>query len=495
MKKLTLFLLSITIFFSSKGNDHSGISLRQLEKQVEIFSKDPSLRTASWGFVVYNVRTGEELHSVNPDLSLIPASALKIVTTATALNILGKEYRYETLLQYCGQIDDKDILHGNLYILGSGDPAFGSPHMKDTETTEEIFEKWFEALQKLGIKKVEGQIIADESVFDNELVPREWTWEDVGNYYGAGSSGLTVRENKYTIYFEPDLTPGKPARVLKTDPPLPWVDFINQVYTAQPHTGDNVYILGSPFSNKRWLTGTVPAGVAKFGVRGSMPDPAYFCARHFHDFLKEKGLQITEKPTTSIMLQEKNIFKVEKRYTIAIHNSPPLKKIIERTNTNSVNTYAENLLKTIALKEQMTGTTNAGIKTVKEFWSNKGIDIQGFYMHDGSGLAQKNRITPKQLAHILKLSADSPNSNPFFESLATAGHTGTLSHLFRGMPSQDILIAKSGFLSNVIAYAGYTKTKSNELIAFVLIVNDYDDTARIMRNKMIELLDSITQLK
>ncbi len=495
MKKTILLLALLITFLLSEGNDNLSEGINHLKKQVESFAKDHSLRTASWGFVVYDVMTKEEIMSVNPDLSLIPASTLKIVTTATALNNLGKDFQYETLLQYSGNIDKKGRLHGNLYIVGSGDPTFGSSHMEHTDNIEEIFDKWFDSIQKLGINKIKGQIIADESVFDNELVLREWTWEDLGNYYGAGSSGLTIRENKYTVFFEPDLTPGKPARVLKTDPPLPWVNFINQVTTAEPGTGDNVYILGGPFSNTRWLTGSVPAGVAKFGVRGSMPDPAYFCTRYFNDYLKKKGIQITEKPTTSRMMKENSYFEPPERYTIAIHNSPPLHKIVKRINTNSVNTYAENLLKTIGLKEQMKGTTNAGIRYIKEYWSNKGIDLQGLYMHDGSGLAQKNRITPKQLAHMLIISADSPRPNPFIESLAVAGRTGTLSHLFRGMLSQNILVAKSGFLSNVIAYAGYTNTKNNELIAFALIVNDYDDSARIMRNKMIKLLDDISHLK
>ncbi len=494
MKQLKLTLALFIIFFSSEANNNPDKSLRKFKKQAEIFAKDPSLKTASWGFTVYNVMTGEEIISVNPDLSLIPASTLKIVTTGAALNILGKDFRYETLLEYTGKIDDTGVLHGNIYIKGSGDPTFGSPHMNDTKPFDEIFSNWIDSVQKLGTKEINGKVIADESVFDNELVPREWTWEDVGNYYGAGSSGLTIRENKYTVYFEPDLTPGKPARVLKTDPPMPWIGFINQVNTAEPNTGDNVYILGSPYSNTRWLTGTVPAGIAEFGVRGSMPDPAYFCARHFNDLLVENGIQISEEPTTSRIIQESYRFEPQERYTLARHLSPPLEKIVERVNTHSVNTYAENLLKTIGLNKQGEGSTKAGIKSVKEFWSNEGIDIQGLYMHDGSGLAQKNRITPQQLTDILVNLANGPQASPFLESLAVGGRTGTLSHLFGGDLSQDNLIAKSGFLSNVIGYAGYTNTKNNEFLVFVLIVNDYDGPARMMRNKMIKLLDNISHL-
>ncbi len=494
MRKIKLSLALFLILFSSEANNNPGKSLNKLLKQVDSFAKDPALKTASWGFVAYNAMTGEEIISINPNLSLIPASTLKIVTTGAAFNILGDDFRYETLLQYSGKIDDNGILHGNIYIKGSGDPSFGSPHMDETKHFEEIFTNWVDSVKDLGITQINGKVIADETVFDNELVPREWTWEDVGNYYGAGSSGMTIRENKFTVYFEPDLTPGKPARVVKTDPPMPWITFVNQVSTAEPRTGDNVYILGGPYSNTRWLTGTVPAGVAKFGVRGSMPDPAYFCARYFNELLAENGIKTTEEPTTSRIIQEKLRFEPEERFTIAIHHSPPLEKIIKRINTNSVNTYAENLLKTIGLYNMAEGSTNAGIKSVKEYWSNTGIDIQGFYMHDGSGLAQKNRITPKQLADILIHMSEGSYAYPFMKGMAVAGRTGTLSNLFKGELSQDQLIAKSGFLSNVLGYAGYINTKGNDFLVFVLIVNDYDDSARVMRNKMINLINSISHL-
>lgn len=497
MKKLLIFfvlLLSVLLVSSTnKKNDYSNIN--ELKTKVEEFGKDPSLKTASWGVVVYDVQSGNKLLSVNPDLSLIPASTIKIVNTGCALNILGKDFKYETILQYSGNIDDNGRLNGNIYIQGSGDPTFGSAFMDGAKDIDEIYYTWVDSIKNIGINKVNGRIIIDESVFDNELVPREWTWEDIGNYYGAGSSGFTVNENRYTVYFKPGEAVGDPVKILYTDPLLPWIDFINQLTTAKPKTGDNVYILGSPFSNTRWLTGTIPAGVEKFGVHGSMPDPAYFGAKYFHDILISEGISIKEKPTTSRILQENDSFEVIERYTIANHYSPELNSIIKRINTNSVNTYAENLLKTIAYNEQNNGTLDAGIESIKKYWSTQGIDIQGFNLYDGSGLAQKNRITPRQMAQILLAMTSSPYGESFMESLAVAGRSGTLSHLFRGMISQDILIAKSGFLSNVIAYAGYTKTRNGNSVAFVFIVNDYSNSTIMMRNKILSVLDKITQIK
>ncbi len=486
--------LTVAILFSVLAECFSGEKdkLSSFRKEVEVFSQDPTLKSANWGFALYDVKTGEKMKSVNLNTSLIPASNMKIVTTATALNILGKDYKYKTSLKYSGDIDKEGTLYGNIYIVGSGDPTFGSSLMDETESMNEIFDKWVDAVKEIGIKKVKGRVIVDETIFDDEIVPREWTWRNIGNYYAAGSCGLTINENKYTVFFKPDLTVGKSAEVLRTEPDISWMEFVNLVTTAERNTGDNVYILGAPYSNTRRLTGTVPAGVAEFGVRGSMPYPAYLCARKFHDVLLNNGISIAIDPSTVRYLNENKEFEFEETIEIINHYSPPISDIIRRTNTNSVNTYAENLLKTIGVFEQGKGCFNAGIEAIEEYWSNEGVDLHGFSMYDGSGLAQKNKITPGQLAKIYLMMANNSESEVFKESLAVAGKTGTLSHLFHNTPSQDNLIGKSGFLSNVIAYSGYTTTINGDLKVFVLIVNDYEGSSIAMRNKMVNLINQIT---
>ncbi|MBW6497485.1 MAG: D-alanyl-D-alanine carboxypeptidase/D-alanyl-D-alanine-endopeptidase, partial [Bacteroidales bacterium] len=280
--RLLLLVPALLFFFSFSGQSPAP---NYLERELNRFASDPALKNASWGFCVIDIETGRTVVSRNEHQALVPASTQKVLTTASALMVLGPDFRYETTIGYSGRIDAGGVLHGDLIIKGSGDPSFGSSTMDDSLNLEKVFSVWLLAVYKAGIRQINGRVLADESVFDQELIPRKWLWEDMGNYYGAGASGLTANENMYTVYFQPGNAVGQPARVVMTEPQIPAMEFNNQVTTGPRGSGDQVYIFGAPYQMQRTLTGTVPLGSSNFPVRGSIPDPPFFVAAAFSEFL------------------------------------------------------------------------------------------------------------------------------------------------------------------------------------------------------------------
>jgi serine-type D-Ala-D-Ala carboxypeptidase/endopeptidase (penicillin-binding protein 4) len=462
-----------------------------LENELRTFSADPALKNASWGFMVADVKTGREIVAINPDLSLIPASTHKVITTLTSLALLGSDYRFETLLQYTGTIKG-NRLQGDIIIKGNGDPALGSIQMNDSLALDKVFALWAKALKDAGIRKIEGNVIADGSAFDDHMIPPKWYWEDMGNYYGAGAHALTANENMYTVFFNPGNLEGSPARVVKTEPEILGMDYINHVTTGPRRSGDRVYIYGAPYGNIRWLTGTVPLGENNFGVRGSIPDPGFFVAHAFYKYLDANGINVEGQPVTHRIAKE--LPAAESRIVLSRWYSPQLINIAARTNLNSVNTFAENLIKNLGKEILNEGSFSKGSEVTTAFWSEKGIDTDGMRIHDGSGLSAFNNVTARQLTGMLMFAAaDESLYSSLIEGFPVAGRTGTLSGLFRNTTSEGVLMAKSGFLSNVRSYIGYTQCRNGNLIAFTLIVNNYSGSAIDMRNKMVRLMDAITR--
>ncbi len=464
----------------------------KLELELQKFVTDQTLKNAAVGFVVMDLENGKTVVSHNPNLALVPASTLKLITTASALQILGPNFCYETVLGHTGEVNSEGVLNGSLVIKGSGDPSFGSTEVRGAPSLEDIFDRWLKTLNSKGIKRITGQVIADESVFDYELIPRQWIWEDMGNYFGAGTSGLTVNENMYTVFFGPGSTIGSPARVVSTTPEVPQMTYVNLVTTGSRNSGDQVYIFGAPYQNQRTLTGTVPLGSNNFPVRGSIPDPPMFVAQAFHQFLNSKGIEVRQEPTNQRIRHQNGKAAPEISQVISRHVSPSMVNITHRTNLRSVNTLSENLLKTIGVKEKGEGSFAKGAEAIKEFWAQKGLDTDGMFLFDGSGLAPANRLTVNQLAQVIISALNHQTGNVYSEGIPIAGKTGTLANLFKGTKSEGVLRAKSGFMGNVRAYAGFTTNATERKLVFALIVNNFSGTSAEIRDKMVTLMDAVT---
>lgn len=364
------------------------------------------LSQASMGVYAVKSDTYEVLIDKDSDLSLIPASCLKIVTTGAALHLLGPDKRFETHLEYDGTIDQDHSLKGNLYIRGGGDPCLGSSRVEGNPSWQRQIDIWVEAVQKQGVKRIEGKVIADASKWEHSLAAPSWSWEDLGNYYGAGACALSFNENSYVLYFKPGKNVGDKAEIVRTDPPILGIHLLNEVTTGPEGSGDGACIYGCEYFPYQCVRGTVPAGVEQFSIRGSIPDPAQFCADMLVHGLHEKGIPVDQRDLAR-----------GERLVIHVTLSPTVKEIVYWANQKSINLYAEHLLKKMGEEVFHEGSTDAGVGAVTNFWKMQGIDLNGFHMVDGSGLSRKNVVTAKQLVGMLQKMKKSKYSEPFFASL------------------------------------------------------------------------------
>ena len=487
-----IIILSFSCFACFSQNS----SVIRLNKEIEELNTDISMKHASYSILIKNITSGKVIYGMNPEQSLIPASVMKIPVTAAALSIMGSSNRFTTSIGYNGNIDTEGTLDGNIYIIGCGDPAFGTTRIGNEFSTDSIFRKWYKAIRKIGVKKVNGAVIADASIFDEELIPSSWLWDDMGNYYGAGASGLNINENSYKVVFQPAANEGDIAKVLAFEPELSYMNIINKVTTGKPASVDNVIIYGAPYSNARVIEGTVPSDKASFEVKGSMPDPSYYCAYAFHYFLLHRNIICGMRPTTvRIQSQQKNYTKQEVTF-ISAHLSPTLENIIDYTNTFSINSYAEAVLKMTGYNSLGEGSVKAGVKAVKSFWKSKNIDLDGLVMTDGSGLSPADRITSAQLVSMLEyIYKDKTISNAFIKSLPLAGVSGSIRNNFKGTIAENNLCAKSGFMNNVRAYAGYVKNRKGDQIVFAIMINNYNDTPGALKTRIENILIKVAELE
>ncbi|MGQ0828749.1 MAG: D-alanyl-D-alanine carboxypeptidase/D-alanyl-D-alanine endopeptidase [Bacteroidota bacterium] len=468
-------------------------SQNKLNTEIEKLKNDIALKHAIWSVCVMNAKKDSIITEYNSNLSMVPASTLKIVTTGAALSILGSDFTFETQLQYDGVLDTiTGILKGNLYIMGGGDPTLDSEYFKSKKDSLSTVEKWALILKDKGIKKIEGAIIGDASIFDDNMVPSQWIWADMGNYFGAGASGLSYHDNKYTLYLKSGEVKSQTS-INKIQPEIEGLQMVNAVTAGG--NDDNAFIFGSPYSNYRMAQGTIPANKNNYEVEGSIPDPPLFCAQSLEQALKNLSITVSEKASTTRLLKENNKYQATNRKILHKHYSPTLDKIVYWTNLKSNNLYAEHLLKYIAYKKTGIGKESEGTDIITAFWKNKGVDISGFFMNDACVLSRANAITTKTETQIFRLMVKDKNFKAFYDSFPIAGKSGSLGNLCEGTCAENNLRAKSGYITRARGYAGYVKNKKGEQLCFSILANNYECSPTEMKKKLERILIAIAEME
>lgn len=447
----------------------------QLQEKINQWKNSPALSNAGICFSVTDSQSGQTILQTEPQISLVPASIMKVVTTATALEMLGPEYRFKTLLSYSGTIRN-DTLFGDLQIIGGGDPTLGSVYFPETRNFQE---EWLKVLQQNNIRVITGKLVVDASVYESQMIPGSWVWEDLGNYYGAGASGLTVYDNLYEIHLQSPETADQPTKFLKTVPEIPGLELVNEVRSSNTNS-DQAYVFGSPDDSRRAIRGTIPKGKTDFVVKASMPNPPALLASEFSQKIKSSGIQFSGE-TAFEKAAPNGIVLIE---TL----SPPLSEIIRETNYESINLFAEHLLKHLAWQKTGLGATREGCKQIVQFWKEKGMDTNGFFMNDGSGLSRFNAFTARHLVFILNyMKNQSPYAADFYQSLPAAGK-GTLTAFSTELLPGETVKAKSGSMTRVRCYAGYLKTTSGKEFTFTVMLNNFSCSQSEATRKIQELL-------
>ena len=457
----------------------------QTPAPVKWLLQAPYMRGASFSLVVKDVQEGRTVYSYDTDRLQSPASVLKTVATATALEILGEDYRYPTTLEYDGILEN-GTLEGNLYIKGSGDPSslFAPGQNKFLST-------WIAALQKAGIKHITGSVISDESIFDTEGVSIKWLREDMGNYYAPGSYGISIFDNMYKLSLQTGAAGTRP--VLKgTEPDIPFIRFKNYLKAA-PVSSDSAYIIGAPLDDVRYLYGVLPANREAYVLKGDIPDPALYLARYLTDQLQQKGIRVDGSPSCYRIEVEENRWKKGERKEIVTTYSPTLREIASICNHVSHNLYADALVKTVGLqykprRNEMISSFGRGVQVVKEYWEKKGLDVFPLRMNDGSGLAPADKVSAGFMGELLVyMATESAVSDAFIASLPQAGIEGSVRNFLKGSKLQGKAHLKSGGITGVRSYAGYI-TKDGRTYAVAVFSNNYSCPMSRMTRALEKLL-------
>jgi len=477
MKLFTTIIVCLIILFPGK-------TLAQ--PAIERFLGSKYMSGASVSIMIKDIDSGTIVCSYDAEREVIPASVLKTVTTAAALEILGERFRYETAIMYDGKITDT-ILDGNLYIRGSGDPSTGAFDMGADR--DKIIRQWIKAVKNVGIRRITGAVIADESIFDTEGISMKWMREDIGSDYGQGCYGLNIFDNCYSLYLK-TIEPGTKPEIVKIEPDIPELFFKNYL-TATNVAKDSMFIIGFPYSNERYLYGTIPANRSEYKLKGDIPDPAIFTAQYFTRLLEKENITVDKAPTCHrILLHDGNWQKPERKLLITTY-SPPLKDLVRITNNVSNNLFSDAFLKTIGLKyrsDEVISSFDKGIMILKNHWEEKGLNTSSLWMFDGSGLAATDKITANFLCDLLSyMATKSPASKSFIESLPRVGIEGTVANTLRGSALQGNARLKSGSMSRVRSYAGYI-TKDNKQYAVAVIVNNFSCNQAQMKTDIEQLL-------
>lgn len=491
MVKQIVYLLLIICCITSAG--------AQTPQPVKQLLKAPYIQGATFSLMVKEVDNGKVLYSYDAGREVIPASVMKIVTTATALELLGADFRYPTTLEYDGEIKG-GVLHGNLYIRGSGDPTLGSSHFapdRSTYTPDQntFIPQWIAALSKAGIKRIEGAVISDESLFDTEGISLKWVAEDLGSYYGAGSYGLSVFDNLYTLTLKTGVAGSRP-QIIGSEPDITTAIHFHNYLKAGKVTTDSSFITGSPFSAERSIYGVVPSNREVYALKGDIPDPALFLAGYLTDRLDKAGISVGGSPSCYRIEAEAGKWNEGKKKELTTTYSPSLKEIVRVTNEVSHNLFADALIKTIGLsyqprKGEVVSSFNRGIQVLRAHWEKKGIDVSSLWMYDGSGLAITDKVSANFIADLLcYMATDSEMSEAFINSFPRAGMEGSVRNFLKGTSLQGKARIKSGSMSRVKGYAGYV-TWEGKQYAIALFVNNYSSDGRPMTQALERMLTAL----
>lgn len=462
-QNITQKVLSSALFILWAGISFAQTNALAVQQLLASWQAEGRLSTASIGVAVSDSESGQVLFQTKPQQSLVPASILKLVTTATALEVFGPEFRFQTTFCLSGTVRN-DTLFGDLQIIGGGDPTLGSSYFPENN---HFREDWIKAIKDKNIRVVSGNLVLDASIYESQSIPDTWMWGDIGNYYGAGASGISVYDNLYRIHLKSPTEPGMPTKLGSIHPQIPGLEIRNEVLSSNINS-DQAYIFGSPMDMRRVIQGTIPKNKSDFVIKGSIPNPAALLASQFREKLTDSGiafLGITKFEKVNV-IESQELVRV-------VNRSPALRDIIKVTNHKSINLFAEHLLKHLAFQSSGLGTTKEGCYFIINFWKDKGLDMDGFFMNDGSGLSRFNALTSMQLVQILDyMKTQSAWSVDFNESLATAGKGTLTSFKSIDFPSNS-LRAKSGSMTHVRCLAGYLNTESGKELSYCIQLNNF----------------------
>ncbi|SHI62278.1 D-alanyl-D-alanine carboxypeptidase / D-alanyl-D-alanine-endopeptidase (penicillin-binding protein 4) [Tangfeifania diversioriginum] len=471
--KLRIIIFVAVLFFRNWSTAQPGF-----EELIQNLMAQENYKHATAGIHIVDLSSGEEVYALNSDKLMIPASTMKLVTSAAALQILGPDYRFQTKIGYTGEIVDA-TLQGDLVVIGGGDPALGSEYFTTHYYQPNFLQSWAEQVNAAGIKRVEGNLVLDGSLYDSEKIPPKWIWEDIANYYGAGASALTAYDNLFRITFRSPRKANQPTEIVAVYPKVGGLTFKNEVLSSNINR-DRAFVFGSPLDGKRVIRGTIPKNRSAFTIKASNPFPEQMLADNLWQQLNNAGIFISG----NVVFKKVSAHKFQNIY---IQESPQLAEIVRVLNIESVNLFTEHLVKQIAVETNEIGNREDGLQQITDFYRKNNFDTNQIVMEDGSGLSHFNLVTPQFFTHLLSYMANSEQIFPVFENSLPSAGEGTLYQFDPENFSEESLLAKSGSMTRVRCYAGYLTANSGKKLAFSFMFNHFSGS----HSELINLLGDI----
>jgi D-alanyl-D-alanine carboxypeptidase/D-alanyl-D-alanine-endopeptidase (penicillin-binding protein 4) len=440
------------------------ITRNRLAQAIDHVVAQPAFAASLWGIEVRSLRTGAVLYTRAAQKNLKPASTVKLVIAAAALDALGPEARFPTTVESAAALDAEGRLRGDLYLVGRGDPSlsarFGAA--RPTAALEELAG----ALRAAGLRRVEGRLVGHEGAFRGERRGSDWSWEDLVWCYGAEVAALSFNDNCADLTLVAGAKPGDPALVERR-PVTGYYSVVSTATTAPRGTKSELTLARDLGSNLIRLSGVHAVGDPPWEGAVALEDPARYAATVFAEVLVASGIAVAGGVATT-----SDPLPADVR-VLATHESPPLAEILKVLDKESQNLYAELLLRQLGLKAKGEGTAEAGEAAVREFLERIGVQAESWALQDGSGLSRSNLVDAHGLVGLLAAMARHPYAQAFRESLAVAGVDGTLKARFRGTRAEGRLLAKTGTLRYANGLAGYATSAEGEPLAFAVFLTHH----------------------
>lgn len=430
---------------------------------------------------------GEVLADVDASRMLVPASNMKLVSTGAALHLLGPGFRYRTVLAADGPVEN-GTLRGNLYIVGGGDPTLAGKD-KISLSADSLFFKWCNILKDRGIRRVDGRVIADGSAFGGMREHPAWLWEDIGTYYGAGSSALIYRDNELRFSVCPGAAVGEPLKIRQLSPYTPWLDLRYECSTGESGTGDQLYLYTTDFSDVAIMRGTFALGKKTKTVLCANKQPERSCATEFVRYMNAHGISGGAAEGSPEGCGHGTLKE------IGVTLSPELSDIVRVTNRDSNNLFAETLFRTVGREFTGSACYDSSAVAVRRLLADMAVDARGAVIVDGSGLSRKNYVSPAFLCDFLSSMTESPAWEAYLGSLPRPGCEGTLKNAFGGLP-QDVrehLHLKSGSMDGVLCYSGYYIPDEGDMVIISVMINNSTAPVSVQKSLIERILAVIIE--
>ncbi|HEY8559504.1 MAG TPA: D-alanyl-D-alanine carboxypeptidase/D-alanyl-D-alanine-endopeptidase [Pyrinomonadaceae bacterium] len=466
----------------------SGQTLFDLQAKIRGAMARPDLRRGSVGVKVVALDTGKIVFEENAEKYFMPASNMKSFTVAAAMEKLSPNFRFITSVYANSSPDASGTIRGDLTVYGRGDVSF-STAFYDKDYYKGL-DNLADRIARAGVKRIEGNLVGDESYFTGSPIPTGWEWDDLQWYWGAEVSALPLNDNALDLTVKPGSS-GAPC-VVSLLPFNPVVRVVNTCVTTAGGKRD-LAVKKNLDGNVLEISGTMPAGDRGFYEPVTVSRPAELFVALLKQRLEQKGVVVTGIPRV-VGTKEKNGFAASQTAPVQIAQmeSPPFSIIAAKTMKPSQNMYTETIL--WALGEQLGSKTNAratsaerGIAVVRGFLNEVGVAPDGLIQYDGSGLSRHNLVTPAALVTLYTYMAkQSRYSAAWLDSLTIGGVDGTLGSRFKGARTKGNVRGKTGTIDQVSALSGYVTTAAGERLVFSIIVNGVNDN-----NARVDTIDDI----